>query len=330
MFRARNQCGLGGNMARRRLSLAEASSIPCDTAPRPPIARVTGESAAEAALAELSGEIESARAGGRFVSDLPTDAIMADYLVRDRVWIDEGEMAALRDSIAQNGQRTPIEVVSLDDGRYGLISGWRRLTALRSLYAETAEARFATVKALLQRPEGAEAAYRAMVDENELRVGLSHWERARIATKAAEIGLYSDARAAITGLFPTASKAKRSKIASFLVVYAELDGALAHPAELGERLGLTVARALESDPTLGSRLRAELARTASEDAGTESALLVRVLARTAIQSRTREETQALSGWRLSRRGRRLVIEGAGVDAELEADLTAWLTARAKR
>ena len=52
---------------------------------------------------------------------------------------------------------------------YGLISGWRRLTALQALHAETGEARFATVQALVRRPETAADAYVTMVEENEIR-----------------------------------------------------------------------------------------------------------------------------------------------------------------
>jgi ParB family chromosome partitioning protein len=72
------------------------------------------------------------------------------------------------------------------------------------------------VLAVLRRPDTAAEAYVAMVEENEIRVGLSYYERARVAARAAEAGVFEDASAAIDVLFSTASKAKRSKIRSFV------------------------------------------------------------------------------------------------------------------
>lgn len=78
-------------------------------------------------------------------------------------------MASLKASIRSCDQQMPIEVVALGNGRYGLISGARRLAALSALHAETGEARFATVKALLRPIKAAPKSYLAMVEENEIR-----------------------------------------------------------------------------------------------------------------------------------------------------------------
>jgi ParB family transcriptional regulator, chromosome partitioning protein len=243
-----------------------------------PIAQVAGEAAAVAALADVAGELAAARAEGRLVQRLPLESIRADHLVRDRIEVDDAEMSALRDSLRARGQQTPIDVVALDDGRYGLISGWRRLRALSQLRAETGEPRFATVAALLRRPENAAAAYVAMVEENEIRVGLSYYERARIAARAARQGVYPDVQAALRGLFASASRAKRSKIGSFLVLHDSLGGSLRFPAAIGERLGLALSRTLEADPALGPRLRARLAGTELETAEAELAILQEAVA----------------------------------------------------
>ncbi len=175
-------------------------------APRttPPVAQVAGATAAQAALEELSGELRAARAEGRLVQDLPLDSIEETYLVRDRLAADDADMEALKESLKARGQQTPIEVVELAEGRYGLISGWRRMTALRALAAETGEARFDTVRAFLRQPQSASDAYVAMVEENEIRVGLSYYERARIVARAAEQGVYPDEAAALRGLFASA------------------------------------------------------------------------------------------------------------------------------
>ena len=107
---------------------------------------------------------------------------------------------------------------------YGLISGWRRLAALKALHAETGEARFATVQALVRRPETAADAYVNMVEENEIRLGLSHYERARVAARATERGIFESEKKALLALFATASRAKRSRIRAFLDIYHALDG----------------------------------------------------------------------------------------------------------
>lgn len=242
-----------------------------------PIAQVAGEASAAAALAEVSGALAEARAEGRLVQRLALDAVEIGYLVRDRLGIDAEEMAALMESIRLHGQRTPIEVTEIAPGRYGLISGWRRLTALRQLAEETGEARFGTVLALLRRPETAGAAYVAMVEENEIRLGLSYYERARIVGRAVEQGVFDDDRAALQALFAAASRAKRSKIGSFLRIWRALDGGLRFPATIPERLGLSLAARLDADPALAGRLLRDLggrpAATAEEELARVAAAL---------------------------------------------------------
>lgn len=246
-------------------------------APRqaPPISHVAGEAAASAALEDLSEALRSAREEGRLVQAVDLDAVEADHLIRDRMAAEAGEFEALTASLRARGQQTPVELVALGPGRYGLISGWRRLTALRRLHEETGDPRFAKVLALLRRPQDAPAAYQAMVEENEIRVGLSYYERARIVARTVDAGVFRDEAAALRGLFGAASRAKRSKIASFAALHRALDGALRFPAAIPERLGLRLARALEEDPGLGPRLRERLRKTPPADAEAELAALAR-------------------------------------------------------
>lgn len=241
--------------------------------PSPPIAQVAGASAVSAALQELSDEFRAARDEGRLVQALPLDAIDADYLVRDRLLAGEEDMAPLVESLRNRGQQTPIEVVDLGLGRFGLISGWRRLSALQRLLQDTGEDRFSRIQALLRRPESASAAYLAMVEENEIRVGLSYYERARIVARAAEQGVFVNEAAALRGLFASASRAKRSKIGSFLPLYHRLDGSLRFPSAIPERLGLALSKALGADPELAHGLAARLRKYAPESAVAEQALL---------------------------------------------------------
>lgn len=224
----------------------------------PPIAQVAGDAATAAALAEVAGALSAARAEGRLVLRLPLAAVVADHLVRDRIAADEEEMHLLMASLAAHGQRTPIDVTEIAPGRWGLISGWRRLTALGRLHAQTGEARFAEVLALVRRPGDAAAAYVAMVEENEVRAGLSYYERARIVAKSVEAGVFGTDRQALQALFAAASRPRRSKIGSFLAVYRALDGVLRFPATIPERLGLALAQLVETDPGRTGTLAAAL------------------------------------------------------------------------
>ncbi len=104
---------------------------------RPPIADVAHDAASANALSEVVQTLTDARSEGRLIQRLPLHLIDADHLVRDRLSADAEEMGVLKDSIRQRGQQTAIEVVALEDGRYGLISGWRRLGALRDLLFDT-------------------------------------------------------------------------------------------------------------------------------------------------------------------------------------------------
>jgi len=242
-----------------------------------PIADVARDASSTAALNELSDSLARAREEGRMVVDLPLEQIVVDHLVRDRLVVDETEMRGLMTSLRSRGQQTPVEVMQLGDGRSGLISGWRRCRAL-ALLAEEERNHDPTVLALLRKPEEASDAYLAMVEENEVRVDLSYFERARIVAKAVEEGVFGSERTALQVLFRSASRAKRSKIGSFLPVVRALDGQLRFPHVLGERLGLGLAQALSDDPGFPDRLQARLAEAEIDSPEAETALLTKVLA----------------------------------------------------
>jgi ParB family transcriptional regulator, chromosome partitioning protein len=272
-------------MARRRLTpgpgvpRAEHAHTPGPVSPfgsNAPIARVAADAAGTAAARELAVALETARDSGRLVLDLALDAIAPDHLARDRLPVEDAEMQALRESIRAHGQRTPIEVTPLvETGAtalpYGLISGWRRLNAFKALHAETGENRFSKIQALVRRPETAQDAYMAMVEENEIRLGLSQYERARVAALATERGVFPDEEAALKALFATASRPKRSRIRAFLEIYHALDGSLRFPAHLPERLGLALVARLRAGET--ARIAAALARENPETPEAEQTLL---------------------------------------------------------
>ncbi|SEQ77196.1 ParB/RepB/Spo0J family partition protein [Loktanella sp. DSM 29012] len=247
---------------------------------RIPIADVAQDASSSAALAEVAQTLTEARSEGRLIQRLPLDLIDADHLVRDRMVADAEEMTVLKDSIRERGQQTAIEVVALEGGRFGLISGWRRLGALRDLAFETKDAAFETVLAIVRTPSDAADAYVAMVEENEIRVGLSFYERARIVARAVDKGVFSSDRVALSQLFAAVSRSKRSKIGNFVSIVRLLDPVLAHPTDLTERSGLALVQALEADTTLADRLTAALSRTPQRTAAQEAQIIADTIAAT--------------------------------------------------
>ncbi|WP_305972397.1 MULTISPECIES: ParB N-terminal domain-containing protein [unclassified Mameliella] len=300
---------------------------------RAPIADVAREASATAAAEELARQRDQDRAEGRMVIAVSLSEIRRDYLSRDRIpTVDEEEMAALVESIRARGQQSPVDLVDLypnrDGARYGLISGWRRCLALERLQAETGEARFGKVLALLRRPSESAEAYVAMIEENEIRVGLSHYERARIVTRAVEAGAYPDEAEALRGLFATASRAKRSKIKSFTAIVRALDGELGFPRALGERQGLALAQALEESPGLARQLTALLRREAPATPEAEAALLRRALAPAKPASAPAPSPAPVTVVRRS--SRELALIGADLDESFLKDLEAWIAKRSRK
>ncbi|MGV6848827.1 MAG: ParB/RepB/Spo0J family partition protein [Marinibacterium sp.] len=317
---------------RKRLTapLGDFLSGPAHTSTGPaPIASVAGAAAEAAALAELSSAMQSARDEGRLIEALPLEAVETGHLVRDRLVLEDDEMATLMASLASRGQQTPIEVVRLESGRFGLISGWRRLTALTRLHAETGEDRFASVRARVIAPPDAEAAYVAMVEENEIRVNLSHYERARIAWRAEAEGVFPSLKAALQGLYAAVPRAKRSKIRSFVVLVEALDDVLRFPTAISEKLGLALAKALEGDAGLAARLRADLEAAAPVDAAAELAVLGAALAPAPKPKPDLTRYDITGGLALTHwpGNDRIELSGHQVDDALLRDLKDWLERR---
>ncbi len=256
----------------------ETKSITRLTA-HPPIAHIAGEASASAALAEISASVIQARNEGRMVIALPLEDVIADHLLRDRIFASDEDSAGLKESLREHGQRQPIDVTALPaiDGveKWGLISGWRRLNALKELYAETGDASFGKIRALVRKPENAAAAYTAMIEENEIRANLSHYERARIVALAVQDGVFDSERAALRALFGHVLRAKRSKIGSFIVVYRALDQYLRFPTAISERLGLKLAEKIGDG--FATSLQAALQRAGATSASAEAAVLEGVL-----------------------------------------------------
>jgi len=299
---------------------------------RAPIADVASQASTTAALEELSREMQAARNEGRMITALPLSQIRLDHLVRDRLARDDEDMAALVSSLRDRGQQTPIEVVALAGGGYGLISGWRRCTALAQLHAEGIGN--GTVLAIERRPDDASDAYLAMVEENEIRVGLSYFERARIAAKAVEQGVFDSEKQALLELFRTASRAKRSKIRSFLSVVHEFDGALRFPQSIGERLGLQLSAALDRDINLGPRLNKALQEAACQTPEAELELLSNEIVDKEVSKRKKRAGPELKfsdrglrpglSVRIHKLDGRVELSGPALTEKLRDRLLSWL------
>lgn len=296
--------------------------------PTAPIADVAGSAATAAALDELAHELQSARANGRLVIKVALDAVDESYLVRDRAGLDSDDMDALKASLAARGQQTPIEVVDLGRDTYGLISGWRRLTALKALHEAGPGGGFGRVQCLIRNPDTASEAYIAMVEENEIRAPLNHYERARIAGRASEQGAFKTPREAAKALFGSVPRSKRSKIYSFLEIYNTLDDVLRFPQHLSEREGLAIAKALGTDEgvLICAVLRKALSDQPPETAAQERALLARgIKAKTDTMPALKDAS--VLPVEMRRKGQVLTLKGSGVDPAFEAELRAWLAAR---
>ena len=330
---------------RKRLSPAAVTGAPdapletkamngwVGTRARAPIADVASDSATQSAFEEVAEELRAARNEGRMVLSLPLSAIKAQHLVRDRVGLDLEELAVLKASLAERGQQTPVDVVDLGGGAYGLISGWRRYTALREL-AEEAEQGEPSILALVRAPDGAAEAYKAMVEENEIRADLSFYERARIAVQAVGQGVYPDDKTAVNSLFSAARPAKRSKIISFTHLVRGLDDVLRFPAAVPEKVGLALVAALQGNSEFFDLLKQALTMENPQNIAAERTVLDQALSkiRQARPKPTKvrvSEPREMIGAGIALQGRagKVTLSGGGVDEAFLNELRTWLAQR---
>lgn len=327
-----------------------------------PIAQVAAESAALGGVGGVDARAERARdqadaqrlreaeGQGLLIVELPLEQIDEGAMIRDRMGVDEESMEELRQSIAASGLRLPIEVFEVagkegQGARYGLLSGYRRLHAVRALRHKTQDMKYARIRALIRPATQADSAFVAMVEENEVREDLSHFERGRIAVIAADQGAFANVEDAVNRLFATGSKAKRSKVRSFALIFEELGDLLRFPEALTEKRGLQLAAALRDGGE--GRLRKALSDSIAANADQEWQLLEVTIAAieapprdTSKGGRPRRAVQAPTGWgdapvlrtrngitiRSGRDGNAHVLrlEGEGVSDELIAHLMVQL------
>ena len=176
-----------------------------------------------------------------------------------------------------------------------------------------------------------------MIEENEIRVGLSYFERARIVVKAVEGHVFESHKSALQSLFSTASRAKRSKVKSFIPVVQALGDHLRFPADLGERFGLQLSKALLSDPYAARRMSSALAAKSADSAEDEYVTLDLALKQGSetedrpLKPKTKaafsRPVSPITGVRVSTSGQSITLKGNRVDPQLYNDLLMWLKNR---
>lgn len=290
----------------------------------PPIAQVAAEAASLNSMAGVTDRVALARdqgdaarwreaeQDGLVVQLLALADIDQDFIRRDRLVEDGEAMAELQASIRENGLRAPIEVAQTGSG-YGLISGFRRLQAYRALAA--LQDGFSQIPAFVRRADAGQAAYVSMVEENEVRANLSHYERGRIAVLAAGQGVFPSVEAAVDALFGAASKAKRSKVRSFAKVHEALGDLLQFPTVLTEKAGLALASALRDG--YQKHLRAALAEAKAQDAKAEWALLQKTL--NYASAEPREKSRGGRPQEITRLPSRDLPKGGALSAEVSSE-----------
>jgi ParB family chromosome partitioning protein len=218
--------------------------------------------------------------------------------------------------------------------------------AFRQLFDVTRATRYATIKCLIREPGSASNAFASMVEENEVRVGLSPYERGRIAGITVQMGVYASTEEAVNTLFAAASKAKRSKIRSFAAIFDELGDMLTFPEALSEKQGLRLSAALRGGGAQG--LRSALADVVVESAAEEWGALEPIV--TGFEDSARDETRGgrpakkprsrpqqsttSTGFTIRReedsRGYLLRITGRSVDADMMDIIVGEVTRRLEK
>lgn len=195
---------------------------------------------------------------------LPLDQIHSNDLPRDRLDLageaGSQDMLALKRSIEQRGQRTPITICRDAQDRYQLVSGWRRMTALQQLAEDRGDDAPVITARLTGKGEARIDLYKDMVECNLLHRDLSFAELAQLALTAAADPALQDMGVGevVTALFGSVHKMKRSYIRSFVTMLQILGSSLKFPKNISRNQGVAVSRRLKAAPETAAHLRQNL------------------------------------------------------------------------
>lgn len=292
------------------------------------VQREGAEAAIRAENDSLAHEFVRLKKLGLITDLIQTSQVLTSKLIRDRSANLDPDLSELKDSIQAVGLSNPIRVEQSPDG-YELIQGFRRLQAFRELADETGDPRYTRIPAaLVPRGEPLEDLYRKMVDENLVRKDLSFGEMAQLALSyATDTGVDTDA--AVTVLYASALKQKRSYIRQFARLLQALDGALRHPETIPRALGLEVAKVFESDPDTATRVADRLRSIPDRDGATELRVLRDGMTAAKAAPARAAKTVSKTSLRLVRpEGEARIIASQGrIDLRLDKDFSAVSKAR---
>lgn len=226
--------------------------------------------------AEDAKTYRAAAVDGLILTRLPLADVHSDDLPRDRLELEAvaqaDEMEELKASIRARGQKEPVEVYRGADGRLQIKKGWRRLTALRQLLAETGQDSFATVLARVDDSDDTRLLrYVDMVEENVVREDLSFAEMAQVAIAAAadEAVEEGDPLALVGTLYAALHKMKKSYIRSFVTLLQTVGEDLQWPKAVPRNIGVDVVRAMKGAEHRLEDLRLRLRAAATAEAQNE-------------------------------------------------------------
>jgi ParB family chromosome partitioning protein len=227
------------------------------------------------------------------VHHIPLAEIDQSALTRDRTGLDPEPQSELEQSIAVSGLRQPIEVFPLAEPRggqrYGLLSGFRRLLAFRTQLENTGQDRYEKIPAFVRERTDLATSLAAMVAENEIRAGISPFERGLICVTARNMGAFASIEEAINGLYPTSCRVKRHRLRTLAYFAEEMDGQLAAPEKLSEQRAFRIARALSAG--FGDLMRTALEESSVKDPDHQWDLLVPILTEAEDHARKPETSE---------------------------------------
>jgi len=212
------------------------------------------------------------------ITDLiQTSEVITSKLTRDRSANLDPELDELKESIKAVGLSNPIRVEKTDDG-FELIQGFRRLSAFRQLAEETGDPRYTRIPAaMVPRGEPLVGLYRKMVDENLIRKDLSFGEMAQLALSySRDEGI--DVGEAVSTLYASALKQKRTYIRQFARILEALEGTVRYPEAIPRALGLDLYKLVDGQPGRAGELAARLLAVPDRDKDAEMGVLRNALA----------------------------------------------------
>tara|TARA_Y100001001_G_scaffold1462_1_gene1585 strand:+ start:2831 stop:3958 length:1128 start_codon:yes stop_codon:yes gene_type:complete len=247
--------------------------------------RANAEAAIRAENDALAHEHVRLKKLGLITDLIQTSEVMTSKLTRDRSANVDPEIGELKDSIMAVGLSNPIRVEKTDNG-FELIQGFRRLSAFRQLAEETGDPRYTRIPAaMVPRGEPLVGLYRKMVDENLIRKELSFGEMAQLALSYARDERI-DVAEAVSTLYASAIKQKRTYIRQFARVLEALDGTVHYPEAIPRALGLDLYKLIDGQPGRAGEIAAKLIAVPDRDKDAEMGVL-----RDALTGRKKSEVR---------------------------------------